>query len=345
MNTSIISNLRRLEKEIAKDTHWVGDASIYRGDVINVYSDWAKPDCIISDGPYGLGKFPGEPKNPKGLDKWYAKHAAAWARNAKPSTTLWFWNSEIGWANSHAALELHGWEYCETVTWNKGVQHVAGNVNSKTIRGLPVVTEIAVRYVRKLELADERGDMLEAKEWLRSEWCRSGLPLYRANEATDTRNAATRKYLTQCELWYFPPGEAIEKMAKYCEMFGAPSERPYFSLDGKERITSAKWDSLRASWNHVHGRTNVWDEPPVHNGERVKVGTSYLHANQKPLNLMRKQIESCTRTGDIVWEPFGGLCSATVAASQIGRPCFAAEINDAYFRAACGRLAKLKVAA
>ena len=73
-------------------------AAIYQGDALAAYDGWLPPTVIVSDGPYGLGKYPGEPASPDGLAEWYAPHAAAWAEDAKPDTTLWFWNSEIGWA-------------------------------------------------------------------------------------------------------------------------------------------------------------------------------------------------------------------------------------------------------
>jgi site-specific DNA-methyltransferase (adenine-specific) len=315
-----------------------GSCSLYEGDVLDAYSSWLKPTCIISDGPYGLGKFPGEPNTPDGLAEFYATHAAEWSKAAQPDTTLWFWNSEIGWAKAHSALEMHGWEYQETVIWDKGVAHIAGNVNSRTIRGLPVVTEIAVRYTRKLTLQDERGNPIPAKQWLRAEWQRSGLPMSQSNAATGTLNAATRKYLTQCHLWYFPPGEAVEAMAAWCTKYGLPTKRPYFSLDGETPITAPAWNRLRAKWNHTHGVTNVWQEPPVHNGERVKVGNAYLHANQKPIALMERQILACSERGDVVWEPFGGLCSASIAAIRNGRIAHAAECHPEYQRAASNRL-------
>ena len=132
-------------------------ASLYRGDALAAYDGWLAPTVIVSDGPYGLGKFPGEPTSPDALAEWYAPHAAAWARFSKPNTTLWFWSSEIGWAKAHPALELNGWRYEETAIWDKGIAHVAGNVNSRTIRGLPVVTEIAVRYTRKATLPTQGG--------------------------------------------------------------------------------------------------------------------------------------------------------------------------------------------
>lgn len=330
----------RASKPVDDSTVRLGDCSVFHGDAMKAYDDWRAPACIISDGPYGLGKFPGEANTPDGLAEWYAPHAAEWARRSLPFTTLWFWNSEIGWAKSHPALEMHGWQYEETVVWNKGIAHIAGNVNSKTIRGLPVVTELAVRYTRKATLATEGGEQLPLKQWLREEWLRSGLPMYQANQACGVKNAATRKYLTACHLWYFPPGDAVEAMADWCAKHGAETAHPYFSLDGINPPTSDEWNRMRAKWTHVHARTNVWDEPPVHGAERVRAltGTGYLHANQKPLALMERQILASTDPGDVVWEPFGGLCSASVAAVANGRIAHAAEMNREFFDASVRRL-------
>lgn len=318
----------------------LGAISLWNADALELYGKWETPSVIISDGPYGLGKFPGEPRTPDGLADWYAPHAAEWAKYSAAWTTLWFWNSEIGWAKAHPALEMHGWEYQETVIWNKGIAHIAGNVNSKTIRGLPVVTEVAVRYTRRVTLPTIDGSSLPIKQWLRHEWQRSGLPMSQSNAACGVANAATRKYLTRCHLWYFPPGDAVVAMANWCSRFGRPTDRPYFSLDGKAVPTADAWDGLRARWNHVHGRTNVWDEPPVHGQERIKSGdsTSYLHANQKPLALMERQILASSGEGDIVWEPFGGLMSATLAAMQTKRRAYAAEVDPAFFTAAKRRI-------
>jgi hypothetical protein len=125
--------------------------------------------------------------------------------------------------------------------------------------------------------------MLSIKDWVRHEWLRSGLPMSKANDACGVANAATRKYLTQCHLWYFPPPEAIVRMAEYCNKHGRPTERPYFSLDGHSPVTEEAWGKMRAKWTHTHGITNVWQEQAVHGRERIRTGVGYLHANQKPL--------------------------------------------------------------
>jgi site-specific DNA-methyltransferase (adenine-specific) len=317
----------------------VGDVFLYHADAAQMYSRWPSPTCIIVDGPYGLGKFPGEPKTPYGLGDWYAPHIAAWSEYAATDCTLWFWNTELGWATVHPVLEQHGWQYEELSLWDKGVAHIAGNVNSKTIRGLPVVTEIAVRYTKRNRLQVPSGHNLTLKEWVRAEWMRSGLPFYRANEACGVANAATRKYLTSCHLWYFPPAEAVLRMADYCARHGVPDGGwPYFSLDGTSAFNPAVWERMRAKWNHTHGLTNVWQLPSIHGDERIKTDDGYLHANQKPLELMSRQIAASTDVGDVVWEPFGGLCSGSLAAARLGRRAFAAEIFLEYYRAASQRL-------
>ena len=170
-------------------------ATLVLGDALGHYASWPKPTVIVSDGAYGVGGFPGDPPNATGLASWYEPHVAAWARHALPSTTLWFWNTEVGWATVHPTLERHGFRYRSCHVWDKGLAHVAGNANSRTLRKYPVVTEVCVQYVRRVLLPARDGRELELKAWLRHEWERSGLPLVLANEACGVKNAATRKVL------------------------------------------------------------------------------------------------------------------------------------------------------
>ena len=173
----------------------------------------------------------------------------------------------------------------------------------------------------------------------------------RANEACGVRNAATRKYLTQDWLWYWPPGVMIERLAAYANERGVESGWPYYSLDGQNPVTAKEWDALRYKWRHAHGVTNVWQLAPLHGVERIK-GTmqraaprvynpsslSSAHLNQKPLDFMRRILSAATDEGAVIWEPFGGLASASVAAVETGRfPCVA-EIDHDFAEIAAQRL-------
>jgi|ERR1035437_1746271 site-specific DNA-methyltransferase (adenine-specific) len=329
-------------------------ALLYKGDVLDAYKNWPSPATIISDGAYGVGGFPGDPRTNDNLQDWYRPHVQEWSEKANQATTLWFWNTEVGWANVHPMLVEKGWEYVELITWDKGIAHVAGNVNSETIRQFPVVTEVCAFYRRALTFVGDDGKRISAREWLRSEWRRTGLPLSKANEACGVKNAATRKYLTQDWLWYFPPPEAMEKLVKYANSKGSPKGRPYFSIEGAKPVTGDEWKKLRYNWNHQHAVTNVWTHPPLSGEERLRGGRkrsaprvynpgdySTVHLNQKPLIFMERIISTCTNEGDVVWEPFGGLCSASVAAIKLGRRPFAAERDENFAEFANQRLREL----
>lgn len=323
---------------------------LFKGDVQAAYPEWPSPRTIISDGAYGVRGFHGDTADPTGLVGWYRAHIEAWTRAAEPGTTLWFWGTEVGWATVHAELDRQGWDYVQTIIWDKGLSHIAGHVNSQTIRQFPVVTEVCALYMRRFELAADTG-MLGAQEWLRHEWQRSGLALSLANHACGVRSAATRKYLTTDRLWYFPPGVMVARMAAYCNEHGLASGRPYFSVDGQRSVGADEWDGMRYPWTHTHGLTNVWARPPLHDRERHKgslrrsaprtyqpTRASATHLNQKPLEFMERLLRASTREGDVVWEPFGGLASASVAAVTLGRTAFVAEWDPHFADIAEARL-------
>lgn len=308
--------------------------SLFLGDSLSFYTQWDKPTCIVSDGGYGVLGFEGDTSDHLDLPQWYEPHIAAWSRAASPQTTLWFWNSEIGWAAVHPILERFGWRYMNANIWDKGKGHIAGNVNTTIIRRFPVVTEVCVQYVFEARL-----DGKPLKKWLLDEWKRSGLTLRRANEACRVADAAVRKYLDQGHLWYFPPPEKFELLAQYANTHGRPDGRPYFSADGERPMTGREWSGMRSKFRCPHGVTNVWHRNPLRGDERVTVGTGRaVHLNQKPLDLMRRIVEATTDEGDVVWEPFGGLFTASLAAKQLRRRVFAAELDETYFHYGAERL-------
>ena len=100
---------------------------------------------------------------------------------------------------------------------------------------------------------------------------------------------------------------------------------------------------MRAKFYFENGITNVWLEPAVRGADRQKKEHKCVHSNQKPLQLMNLCIRSSSDVGDVVWEPFGGLCSAAIASHQLKRKCYAAEIYPDYFKAAIERLANYDV--
>lgn len=307
------------------------------GDVLAFYQDWPEPIVIISDGPYGLSPTFGDIPTPDGLCEWYEPHIQWWSKKATPQTTLWIWNSEIGWATLHPLLVKYGWYYIRCHIWDKGIAHIAGNCNTQRLRQFPPVTEVCVQYARDVKLPSQ-GKKYTIKEWLRREWERSGLPLSKSNEACGVKNAATRKYLTKDWVWYSPPPEAFEQLVNYANIYGNPTDTPYFSIDGQTPLSAQEWERMRPKFNCPIGITNVWREPPLHDAERLKIGVKVIHLNQKPLKLMELIIRASSDEGDIIWDTFAGLATGALACAMIKRKCYTAEKNVGLYEIAVNRL-------
>jgi DNA modification methylase len=321
-------------KKLIENTHM----HLWHGDSLDLYHIWDKPMVIISDGPYGIDGYIGDAKKPDSLADMYLPHIKEWSKHANSQTSLWFWNTEVGWATIHPLLIENGWVYRGCNFWNKGIDHIAGNCNGKTMRKFPVVTEVCVHYVRRETFSLKSGQDISLQEWMRSEWKKTGLPMSRANEACGVKNAASRKYLAADHLWYFPPKEEFQMLIRYANLHGKKSEIPYFSLDGKQSLTENQWARLRAKFNFEYGVTNVWDCPPLRSKERLKNGTIVSHPNQKPIQLMDRIILASSDIGDVIWEPFGGTDSASYSAIKEKRKAYSSEINEVYALIAKERL-------
>lgn len=327
--TSTVGRGKRLKSSASLDlSRWSNEwVTLLLGNSLNYYDQWEKPTVIVSDGAYGILGFEGDTSDHLDLPQWYEPHIRAWSEAAMPCTTLWFWNSEIGWAVVHPILEKYGWRYVNCNIWNKGKGHIAGNVNTEKIRRFPVVTEVCVQYVREVTINN-----LPLKVWLRREWKRSGLPFKQANVACGVVDAATRKYFDQGHLWYFPPPDMFQRLVDYANHYGDPQGKPYFSLDRQKSLTSEEWSQMRSKFECPHGFTNVWERSALRGNERIKTPSGKaLHLNQKPLDLMNLIIESSSDPNDTIWEPFGGLFSASLSAQHLKRKAYSSELDPDYF--------------
>ena len=345
LQPELISGRVSLPSELTAGHKYVRQHSTIHFDLAeHCYADWPTPTCVVVDGPYGINGFPGDMPTAGELAEWYEPHIKTWSNRATPETTLWFWSTEVGWANVHPVLVEYGWDYRCCNIWDKGLGHVAGNSNTRTLRKFPVVTEVCAHYVKSPRF-DARGVTLTMQQWLRSEWKRTGLPLRLANEACGVANAATRKYLTADHHWYYPPVDTFVRLVAFANERGDPKGQPYFSMNGRSPVSGDQWARMRAKFSCEIGVTNVWRAPQVAGSERIQ-GTrsrmrykfSSLHGSQKPLRLMELIIKASTERGDTVWEPFGGLCPGAVISYQLDRRYFGAEMNSEFFSAAVERL-------
>jgi site-specific DNA-methyltransferase (adenine-specific) len=69
-------------------------------------------------------------------------------------------------------------------------------------------------------------------------------------------------------------------------------------------------------------------------------GRTVRHPSEKPVDLLRELIESSSRQGEMVLDPFAGVGSTGVAALLLGRHTIAVELNIDYAHIAASRFAE-----
>jgi len=79
---------------------------------------------------------------------------------------------------------------------------------------------------------------------------------------------------------------------------------------------------------------DVWEVPNVHRTRGTSDDMITDHGTQKPVEVMARPIRN--HTGD-VYEPFSGSGSTLIAAEQLGRRCYAMEIEPKYVQMAIER--------
>lgn len=65
-----------------------------------------------------------------------------------------------------------------------------------------------------------------------------------------------------------------------------------------------------------------------------------IHPTQKPVELFAIPMRNHTRSGEVVYEPFSGSGSQLIAAEQLGRRCYAMELEPKYVDVAVARWEK-----
>lgn len=84
----------------------------------------------------------------------------------------------------------------------------------------------------------------------------------------------------------------------------------------------------------MSGQNLLYEEQSASRAPRSKL---YMR-NQKSLKLLQRIIVASSDEHDVVWEPFGGMCSAAIGSLRTGRRCYAAEIDDNFYPLAAARL-------
>jgi site-specific DNA-methyltransferase (adenine-specific) len=81
---------------------------------------------------------------------------------------------------------------------------------------------------------------------------------------------------------------------------------------------------------------------PISDVQEFRYSGNALHPTQKPLSALIPLIQSFSREGDLVADPFCGSASTCAAALLVGRRFLGIEIDEKYHRIATSRIARAR---
>lgn len=101
--------------------------------------------------------------------------------------------------------------------------------------------------------------------------------------------------------------------SKIYELIWLFANEPEKTIKGTNKIPSRT----------INGTANIWDVPIVQSGERD-------HNAQKPIDVITIAVVNSCDSGETVLDLFGGSGSTMIACDQLGRTCYAMELEPKY---------------
>ena len=123
--------------------------------------------------------------------------------------------------------------------------------------------------------------------------------------------------------WEFPTFEQYSAAEKFMPML----REQYNNL--REQYNNLR----RAHYPQRNNFTDLWIYSPIESGSKQR-----LHSCQKPLNMIVDMINTSSRKGDIVLDPFAGSGTTGVAAIKTGRQAILIEREEKYCEIAVKRI-------
>ena len=98
-------------------------------------------------------------------------------------------------------------------------------------------------------------------------------------------------------------------------------------------------EGCNANWKGDRKQTTVWhfSSPISVQAANTEINEATAHPTQKPVELYLAPIKNHTEKGDSIYEPFCGSGTAIIAAEQLGRKCYAIELDPRYVQTAITR--------
>ncbi|MEM3245938.1 MAG: site-specific DNA-methyltransferase [Candidatus Micrarchaeaceae archaeon] len=150
------------------------------------------------------------------------------------------------------------------------------------------------------------------------------------NQISNTKLVVARHYFTYSQ-WIFPTKEIYKKLQTINKNI---FRKEYDDLKKEYDDLKKEYEEKRRYFNPYKNFTDVWKFSITSSSENK------YHPTQKPIALIKRIIETSSREGDVVLDPFMGSGTTGVACVQLNRNFIGYEINPDYFNIAEKRISE-----
>jgi DNA modification methylase len=163
------------------------------------------------------------------------------------------------------------------------------------------------------DIYDDPNNFTEIKRYLRSEKQKTGL---KSDWFVSVSSTYSSHYFALTSQWAFP----TEKDYKAFQQSGF-FEKPYEDLRKEYEDLRKEYEDKRRPFNNYLGLTDVLRFSRVHNA---------MHPTQKPEDLTRALILTCSRPNDLVLVPFAGSGTECAMSAKEKRRFIGYDVNGKY---------------
>lgn len=292
-------------------------------------------DLVVADPPYNIGKDKWDKVN--NYYEWLSNVFIECSRVLKSNGTLWFFHISFpDLSQIHQMIvDKTALRHKQLIIIDKGLGSVAGRCNIEMLRSFPRATEYIQFYTFEditgsEQLSDTYSKCNPMAKYLRDEFKRAGVSNREIAQLFPSRTGGMTGCVSNWLLGLnFPLKEQYEKMRKFLNNEYLKQEYEYLKQEYEN--LKQEYENLRYSFNLPLRTTDVW---------RINFYKDNVmgHCTIKPIEIVRRIIETSSKAKNVVLDPFMGSGTTAVACKQLNRNFIGFEIEPKYVEIANNRL-------
>lgn len=301
----------------------------------------ASVDCILTDPPFNVGKASWDSwSTVRGYLDWLDMHLAQFRRVLKPNGSLYLFCATKHAAKVELTVEKH-FNVLNNIRWRKdnGWHKKAAEEDLRAYFPASESIIFAEQWGSDKQAVEEAGYEIKCQEACARVFQIADLcakhKVSRANIAeliySDYKNLDSAK--AQASNWILgkniPNSKDFEKLKTII-----PIQGDYLALRREYEDLRREYEDLRRPFFGSEHRpyTDVWEYPTVNTYPGK-------HPCEKPLDMLRDIIQTSSREGDVVLDPFAGSGSTLVAAKELKRRYIGGDFDGHWVKRTNARLA------